>query len=118
MTNSQITYVISTKYGYSLNAWISLSEITLINLGQMGNIYTDPSRIRIKFNMTSGNMEIVYGNIVNNVFVSEAGESSNYTPQSFTDFDSIIGFIKSVHPGHQGTYYKKYFGSYINYKNN
>jgi len=118
MTNNQITYVINTVYEYSLNAWIPLTDIPMITLGQMTNVYTDPDTMRFKFNMTTSNLEIVYGRVVDSVFVSEAGETSNYTPQSFVDFSVIIGFIKSVHPGHQGTYYKKYFGSFVNYINN
>ena len=118
MTIAQITYIINTTYGFPLNAWITLEDIPMINMGHMTNVYTDVKTMRFKFNTASQNLEIVYGKDVESVFTSDAGDTSNYTPQSFIDFAKIIGFIKSVHSGHQGTYYKKYFGSRIDYKIN
>lgn len=110
MTAAQITHVIGER-GYSVDAWIDLADFALINMGQDTNLYTDTNKVRVKFNTTTENMEIVYGTLSGSTFTSTAGETSGYTPESFIPFSIIIGFMRSVLPGPQGTYYKRYFGT-------
>ncbi len=110
MTEAQITHVIGER-GYSVDAWIDLADFALINMGQDTNLYTDANRIRVNFNTTTDNMEIVYGTLSGSTFTSTSGETSSYTPESFVSFSAIIGFMRSVIPGPQGSYYKRYFGN-------
>jgi hypothetical protein len=110
MTTAQITYVL-TQLGYSTNAWTDLKDVPMINLNQNTNILTDENKVRLRFNTTSQNLELVYGELANSTFTSEAGETSSYTPSSFIEFSAIMGFVMSAVPGPQGTYYKRYFGN-------
>jgi hypothetical protein len=110
MTTAQITHVLGER-GYSVDAWIDLADFPLINMGQDTNLYTDASRIRLNFNTTTENLELVYGTLSGSTFTSNSGETSGYTPESFVPFSALIAFISSVVPGPQGTYYKKYFGN-------
>ena len=110
MTTAQITYVLSER-GYSVDAWIDLADFSVINMSQDTNFYPNPQKIRLKFNTTTENLEIVYGNLSESTFTSEAGETSSYAPQSFVSFSSVMAMLRSVLPGPQGTYYKRYFGN-------
>jgi hypothetical protein len=110
MTAAQIVHVLGER-GYSADSWIDLADFPLINMGQDTNLYTDTNKIRLNFNTTTESLEIVYGSLSGSTFTSNAGETSGYTPESFVPFSAIIGFMRSVVPGPQGTYYKRYFGN-------
>jgi hypothetical protein len=110
MNSSQVAYVLG-ELGYSADSWTDLSAVQVINMAQDTNFYTDPNKIRVRFNTTTESMEVVYGALSGITFTSESGETSDYTPTSFVDFKSILGFLRSVVAGPQGTYYKKFFGN-------
>jgi hypothetical protein len=82
----------------------------LIGLNQSANVFTDEREKRFRFNTTTQQMEIVYGVATQSGFTSDAGETEDYTPQSFVPFLEIGSFHKSVWRGFQGTYFKKHFG--------
>lgn len=118
MTSAQITYVLG-ELGYPDDAWTALSDVSMINLSMLPRIYTDSSKMRFKFNTTTENLEIVYGTATESGFTSEAGETTNYTPQTFVRFDIIMAFHKSLSTNSiYGTYYKKSFGSAVDYTTN
>jgi hypothetical protein len=74
------------------------------------NIYLDENTMRVRFNTTTENLEIVYGTKIGSEFTSESGQTSNYTPQSFVKFDIIMSFHKSLtNNSLQGTYYRRSF---------
>jgi hypothetical protein len=118
MTKAQIIYVLSELNSIE-DQWIPLEGVTLINLAILPRIYTDPNTMRFKFNTTTENLEIVYGNKTPSGFTSLAGETDNYTAQTFVRFDIVMALHRSITSGSiYGTYYKKGFWNTINYKTN
>jgi hypothetical protein len=108
MTTAQVEHLLDL-IGYPYDEWTTLESVPMIQMSQDTNVYTDPTRVRVKFNTESENMEIVYGSIQNSAFVSDAGETEDYTPASFVSFGQIMGLMQSVYPGSQGVYYKRPF---------
>jgi len=110
MTSAQVSYILG-KYGYPINDWTSLNDITVISLTQDAAILVDPLTMRFYFNTLEETIDIVYGQIVSEIFISNQGETSNFTPVSFVSFENIHGFISSVYIAPYGSTYQKYFGS-------
>jgi hypothetical protein len=109
MTTQQIEYVIGERYGYPLDEWTSIPEITSISFVNDSNLYCDPSNIRFKFNTSTGMLELAYGKIVDGSFVSSGGLTENYTPESFIDFNLIQGIFSSVWLAPHGGFLQKGF---------
>lgn len=94
MTTAQIKYVIE-KNGYSLDEWTDLAKFPTIFLDQDSCVFTDPKTIRIKFNSSTEILEIAYGLTKNNIFISNFGETSDYTPNFRICFEVITGFTQT-----------------------
>lgn len=95
MTTSQIKYIIE-KMGYQLDTWTDLLKYPTIFLDQDCCVFTDYKTIRVKFNSTLKILEISYGLMKNNVFISNYGETEDYTPNYRISFDVIAGFSQTV----------------------
>jgi len=108
MTTNQVIYLLN-ELGYAEDEWIDASAISIIGMKQDTNFYTNPNTIRLKFNTAIGIIEISYGTIINEVFVSHFEEESDYTADSFISFSNINCFITSTYPLSFGTYYQKPF---------
>lgn len=107
MTLNQIEIIVQDRHGYPLNQWISLESVPMITFENKANFYTDIEKIRVKFNTSTELLEVVYGKNTPSGFVSNSGETEDYTAETFFSFSSIDGFISSVYPGAYGTYYRK-----------
>jgi hypothetical protein len=122
MTREQVAYTLNKIGGYPIDSWTGIDDITIIAMSQDTNLLTNPKAMRFKFNTDLDVLEISYGTIElisgTETYVSSKRETSNYTPESFVPFSAICGFITSVDPGHQGTYYRKSFGGKVDYRVN
>lgn len=108
MRSTQVEYLV-TRLGYTTNEWIDFADVPIIGLKQDTNCYTNAKTTMIKFNTTVRVIEISYGSIIEGVYTSHFGETTNYTPDSFITFDDINCFITSVSPSPYGTYYTRPF---------
>jgi hypothetical protein len=118
MKKEQIEYVLDAL-GYVVDEWITLEDVPLVTMSMLTNIYTDKNTIRFRFNMDTENLEIVYGNTVDNLFTSLDGDTADYTPQSFVRFEIIMGFHRSVTSNNlYSIYNKRGFGGPVDYKIN
>ena len=105
MTTEAISSILS-ELNVSENTWTAIeNKIPLLFLSQDGNIYPDDAKARFKFNSSKQILEIAYGSVQDGTFVSNLGETENYTPQAFISYDIIGGVIRSVYKGPFSTYY-------------
>ena len=116
MNAAQLTYILG-KYGFTTNQWISLDGIQLVNLKMVPKLHVDTEKMRFRFNTTTENLEIVYGQTNGVTFTSESGQTSNYTPNTFIRYNMIMSFHSTLtDQGLYGTYYRRPFNSPVNYK--
>jgi len=96
MTLEQIEHIIGEEYGYALDSWIPMQDITVISFINDANLFCDFNTMRFKFNTTTSLLEVAYGKVVNDSFISSGGLSEDYTPESYVDFEEIQGILSSV----------------------
>jgi len=121
MTLAQLNYILNKIHDEFLGVsspspitgkWLDYSPITMFEMAQDNNIYTDTGTIRFRLT-SSGILEMVHGKTTKiddtYVFTSLSGQTSNYTPDSYVDITKICGVITSAYPSTMATYYTKNF---------
>ena len=109
MKSTTLQYILNTRFGYAMNAWIPLPDISMITTGQDASIYIDNNQQRYRFGTTNNLLEISYGKVVEGNFISRHGETSNYTADAYKNFEELMSFLCTVQPGPFGNYYQKYW---------
>lgn len=97
MTKNQLNFIFD-KVGLSTDVWLGheLKKVfPQILLAQDSNIYVSPFTYRYRFNNTKQVVELVKGNenSTGTEFISENGETSNYTPTGTISYSLIYSFV-------------------------
>jgi hypothetical protein len=110
MTISQIEYVLG-ELGYSADEWSGFDGVSSFGMSQDTNILVDFRTNRYKFNTDTEMLEISYGSLIETVYTSQHGETSDFTVDSFVPFSNIISLITSTFPTWSGTQLPRYFNT-------
>jgi hypothetical protein len=98
MTSSQISAILKQK-GYAMDEWSDFERFNCVMLDQDVRIFTDKKTIRMRFNSSTGTLEVVEGYTKSRQFYANdetaERELDSAEVNHHIDFQAISGFIQS-----------------------